>query len=194
MSKGLNQLSSNNLRIKVLFRWRFSSKLSFRIFWLERFTNKELSIFCIWGCTSSHRTERRPVRAFKSLSYCLLWRLPSVSPAKWVLDKAPPCLRKWVNSINQETDAESGTDHSGMFGVVVLIWISMWKLLMLVVKNKNKLLIINIGMETGSVFGPNPNTGFSGVHGIANSLLSLQPVIQLHKVFFKILAQTVCWA
>lgn len=63
---------------------------------------------------------------------------------------------------------------------------------MLVVKNKNKLLIINIGMETGFVFGPNPNTRFSGVHGIAKSMLSLQPVVQLHEVFFKILAQTVC--
>lgn len=42
ISKALNALSDNNLRIKGLVRWKFSTKLSFRIFSLENLTNNEL--------------------------------------------------------------------------------------------------------------------------------------------------------
>lgn len=48
MSKAVNHLSDNSLGIKVLFRWKFSTKLSFRIFSLENFTNNELLLSLNW--------------------------------------------------------------------------------------------------------------------------------------------------
>lgn len=113
ISKALNALSDNNLRIKGLVRWKYSTKLSFRIFSLENFTNNEL-ILSLREDWSEH------------LSLCL----PSVSSEKWVFDKAPPHPRKWVNSTNQNTDAENGAHQGRMFGVVILIWFAIWKLLM----------------------------------------------------------------
>lgn len=46
--KTVNQLNDNNLRIKGLVRWKFSTKLSFRIFSLENFTNNELILSLHW--------------------------------------------------------------------------------------------------------------------------------------------------
>lgn len=46
--KTVNQLNDNNLRIKGLVRWKFSTKLSFRIFSLENFTNNELILSLNW--------------------------------------------------------------------------------------------------------------------------------------------------
>lgn len=48
MSKAVNQLSANNLGIKGLVRWKISTKLSFRVFSLESFTNNELILSLNW--------------------------------------------------------------------------------------------------------------------------------------------------
>lgn len=184
MSKAVQQLSDSNLRIKLLFRWKFSAELSFAIFWLENFLHNGLGIFWILGCTS-HWTEKTGGSVQGSLLLSLVGCLPSVSPAKWVFDKAPPHPRKWVNSITWETDEENGTHQGGIFGVVVSIWVAIWKLFMLAVQNK--LLIINIGMETGFVFGPSPE------YKVFRSTWRCKKCAFI-KVFFKILTQTVCWA
>lgn len=166
-----------------------STILEFKIFWLEKFTYNELMILFISGCTSSHWTERRPVWAFKSLSYCPLWGACQVFLQQ---------NEYWTKLLHVQGNELIALTHKLMQKMeptrVILIWVAIWKLLMLVVENKNRLLIINTGMETGFVFGPNPDYKIFRSAWHCKKRAFIRSVVQLHKVFSKILAQTVCWA